>query len=619
VASGGRQRWNRRRKLEMLELRFSTQAGRIQLSCDQDSTRHLQAMRGWFPTAASINVQAFDVDIDDLLVNLRELARWPSADQEVTWQPELLALVESNASDAGVLERRLATVAGEDPPTLTAIDGWEAPLTDFQERDVAKLLELSHGANFSVPGAGKTRVALAAFQARRAAGEVERMLVVCPKSAFESWQTEASLCFPNGIHVAVMDTALAPSCDVLLVNYERLLDARSALLTWLRVHPAMLVLDEAHRMKLGPAGAWGSACLSLGPYAHRRLILSGTPAPNGARDLENLFAFVWPGQGRSAVSRAVGTGDLRAASQALRPLFVRTTKSELQLPEVQVAVRRVDLPPLHRELYNALLGQASGRWRGGEQDAEALGRILLYLLMAATTPALLATGASRYEPLPYRVPPLQPAAGSSLSELLRDLPHYELSPKYQEVLAIVAQNAEAGRKTLVWSTFVRNLTSLEHLLASYSPALVHGGTEDRKEQLARFRQDPNCMVLLSNPATLGEGVSLHHDCHDAVYVDRDFAAGRFLQSVDRIHRLGLAPDVETRVTVLVSSETVDELVEQRLAAKLRFMGGILDDPAVLELGDLDEEPTASVGMDSTDLRALVGYLSAAAAVASAPS
>ena len=120
------------------------------------------------------------------------------------------------------------------------------------------------------------------------------------------------------------------------------------------------------------------------------------------------------------------------------------------------------------------------------------------------------------------------------------------------------------------------------------------------------------MVLLSNPATLGEGVSLHQVCNDAVYVDRDFAAGRFMQSLDRIHRLGLAPDTVTRITVLVANATIDELVEARLATKLKFMGGILDDPAVLALSDLDEEPTASVGMDAADLAALVGYLSSAA-------
>jgi SNF2 family DNA or RNA helicase len=232
--------------------------------------------------------------------------------------------------------------------------------------------------------------------------------------------------------------------------------------------------------------------------------------------------------------------------------------------------------------------------------------------MAATTPALLATGASRYEPLPYRIPPLQPPVGSTLSDLMRDLPHYELSPKYQEILSIVSVNASMGRKTLIWSTFVRNLKSLEHLLAAYSPALVHGGTEDRANQIQRFRQDSACMVLLSNPATLGEGVSLHQECHDAVYVDRDFAAGRFLQSLDRIHRLGLAPDTETRITVLVAAETIDEIVEVRLADKLRFMGGILNDPAVLQLGDLDEEPTETIGMNASDAQALIGYLSSSA-------
>jgi SNF2 family DNA or RNA helicase len=294
-------------------------------------------------------------------------------------------------------------------------------------------------------------------------------------------------------------------------------------------------------------------------------------------------------------------------------LFVRTTKAELELPPVLTSVKRVDLTPLHRELYDALLGQMTTQVRAGAEDLEALGKVLLYLLMAATTPALLATGASRYEPLPYRVPPLPAPPGSSLAELMRDLPHYELSPKYRETLKIVSDNAKEGRKTLVWSTFVRSLRSLEHLLSAYSPALIHGGTVDREDQLKRFREDPACMVLISNPATLGEGVNLHHDCHEAVYVDRDFAAGRFLQSVDRIHRLGLAPGTVTRVRILVATGTIDELVEARLADKLRFMGGVLDDPEVLQLADLEQEPDSSAGMDSGDLLALLEYLGHAAA------
>ncbi|WP_220473854.1 hypothetical protein, partial [Klebsiella pneumoniae] len=52
------------------------------------------------------------------------------------------------------------------------LPGWRGPLTDFQRRGIARLLSLRHGANFSVPGAGKTRVGLAVFQVLRQSGQL---------------------------------------------------------------------------------------------------------------------------------------------------------------------------------------------------------------------------------------------------------------------------------------------------------------------------------------------------------------------------------------------------------------------------------------------------------------
>lgn len=40
------------------------------------------------------------------------------------------------------------------------------------------------------------------------------------------------------------------------------------------------------------------------------------------------------------------------------------------------------------------------------------------------------------------------------------------------------------------------------------------------------------------------------------------------------------------------------------------MGSILDDPAVRELADLDEEPMFGGGLDQKDLQALMGHLRA---------
>ena len=59
-------------------------------------------------------------------------------------------------------------------------------LRDFQKRDLNKLLRLRHGANFSVPGGGKTAVAYALYELERIREHVNRLLVIAPLSAFDA-------------------------------------------------------------------------------------------------------------------------------------------------------------------------------------------------------------------------------------------------------------------------------------------------------------------------------------------------------------------------------------------------------------------------------------------------
>ncbi|MFS4108228.1 DEAD/DEAH box helicase [Streptomyces sp. NPDC004684] len=594
-----------------LNLGFDDTRTRVVLRTTDQYRQDLVQLAARFRTGGQLGPLSASVALDDLLANLTVLSGWPDS-AGVVWSPELLDLVSGVVRDARLVEERLSgsgaprEVAAHDVLDMLG-DTWREDLNAFQRRDVAKLLSLGHGANFSVPGAGKTRVALAVYAAQRAQGAVTRLLVVCPKSAYESWRYETAVCFSYPLRTHVLDGSLDEWAEVLIVNYERLDRSLPLLANWLKSAPSMIILDEAHRMKLGVRGTYGAACMSLGPLAKRRLILTGTPAPNGSKDLENLLGFVWPGHGQRTVTRAVAGGDLAYASTVLRPLFTRTTKQELGLPPMTLRMRYVAMPDLHAEIYSSLVGGITNGT--ARDDLSALGKTALRLLMAATSPALLLEGATRYEPLAYQLPPLEIPAGSSLYSLMQNLPDYELSPKYKEALAIIAENAAQGRKTLVWTTFVRSLTTLAQMLEKYSPAVVYGGTPDREEQLRRFREDPSCMVLISNPATLGEGISLHHVCHDAIYVDRDFMAGRFLQSLDRIHRLGLAPDTETRVTVLAARDTIDEVVEIRLDQKLEFMGKILDDPTVQQLADLEEEPPVAAGLAPSDVEALLRHMS----------
>ncbi|MBH1934541.1 DEAD/DEAH box helicase [Streptomyces sp. AV19] len=594
-----------------LRLGFDETRTRVILRTTEKYREDLVQLVARFRTGGQLGQLAATVELDDLLAGLGTLSTWPHR-VGVEWTPELRDLVVGVTKDAETVKNRLdapgrSVEIGSDDVLPLLGEGWIAELGEFQRRDIAKLLSLQHGANFSVPGAGKTRVALAVYSAQKAKGVAERVLVVCPKSAYESWRYEANVCFARGLRTHILDgSAPDPGAEVLIVNYERLDRSLGVLAAWLKAAPSVIVLDEAHRMKLGARGTYGAACMALGPLARRRLILTGTPAPNGTKDLENLLGFVWPGHGQRTVAQAVAGGDLVHASTVLRPLFTRTTKRELGLPPVEVRVRYVDMPDLHAEIYEALVG--GERAGAAREDLGSLGKTALRLLMAATSPALLLEGASRYEPLAYQLPPLEVPQEHSLFKLMQNLPDYELSPKYKEAAALVAENAAQGRKTLVWTTFVRSLTTLERLLREFGPAVVHGGTPDREEQIRRFREDPDCMVLISNPATLGEGISLHHVCHDAVYVDRDFMAGRYLQSLDRIHRLGLAPGTETRVTVLAVRNTIDQVVEVRLDQKLTFMGQILDDPSVQQLADLVEEPAVAAGLAPSDVAALLQHM-----------
>jgi SNF2 family DNA or RNA helicase len=136
--------------------------------------------------------------------------------------------------------------------------------------------------------------------------------------------------------------------------------------------------------------------------------------------------------------------------------------------------------------------------------------------------------------------------------------------------------------------------------------------EEREAEIARFRSSKKCSVLLSNPQTLGEGVSLHKECHDAIYVDRNYNAGLYLQSLDRIHRLGLAVNQTTNIYILESEGSVDRNIARRLALKIDKLGAYLNDDKLVEVSLPSDDdfppPEGMLGLDEFDLNDLYEHL-----------
>jgi hypothetical protein len=220
------------------------------------------------------------------------------------------------------------------------VPGLIRDLRSFQQRDLARLIHLPHGANFSVPGAG---------------------------------QDDGDLRHPRH-RTGRCSSQQAPDCSPIvrfrrmggvLVNYQRLPGTLPALTSWMLTSKVHLVVDEAHQAKRGALGEWGRRLLVLAPLAVRRDLLTGTPAPNHPRDLAALLEILWPGGGAPALPRAALRPDPPHAAMAdvnrtIRPLYVRTTKDELKLPPIRITHDPVPLTDLQQQIYDALLSRYSG-------------------------------------------------------------------------------------------------------------------------------------------------------------------------------------------------------------------------------------------------------------------
>ncbi len=508
------------------------------------------------------------------------------------------------------------TYLNPSPGLITEIEalGMKRGLTEAQLRNIASTLESPSGANFSVPGAGKTATTLVLIKLLISRGVIDRAVVVCPKSAFEAWLDEPRKVFEEEIATEVFDGPIIDhKTQILLVNFEKAEAAnrRRLIKQWLSQGSGLLVIDEAHRIKRGSSGKRWLACMDLSSVSKRVELLTGTPMPQSYADLRNLFSISW-----KVVPKGQFT-DTRLANLEPGGLFVRTTKSQLNLPKANFVSVPIAMGTLQSEIYQAITKSYQGLFSVNENDQATLrkkGRAIMTVLAASTNPALIRKDSKEELLKELRWPPLELASNPDLITALNSYMSHEVPTKYEWVSKFVANSANAGRKVLVWSSFVGNLELLKRTLKPFNPAVIHGSVEraDREEELKRFRFDPACSVLLTNPQTLGEGISLHETAHDAVFVDRTYNAAQYLQALDRIHRLGLRDDVETNFYLLQCEGTIDKRVEVRLAAKIEALGNMLNDEGLkaISLGDSDDDLDllSSLGLDQIDVADLLKHL-----------
>jgi SNF2 family DNA or RNA helicase len=520
--------------------------------------------------------------------------------------------------------------------------GWRSdqrPLRPHQEQSVVHGLTASSAANFSVPGAGKTASTLAIAAVHLAHGTIDLVLVIGPLSCFAPWEKETVATLGSRLSAKRIrgsadqrraGYAGARRGDLLLVSYAAAASDKVALIALCRSHRVMLVADESHRIKRFKGGTWAPAIIDIAKTARVRIILSGTPMPQNGRDLYTQLNVLWPD------GELTGPRDdfaVRVDTQFplllrdVRPFMSRTPKAALGLEPYVIQRHEVPLGGIQAEIYELIESQFRKRVAGLATWAEKIASLRqarpIRLLQAASNPDVLNRRDSY-----YGLPKLTSSAPSLMDRLARyrDL---EIPAKTRFALQLVSRFAREGRKVVCWSNFIANLDQFAEgvraagigclqvdgrVAAGTDPAFGSTGEEEpetRERVIERFLDLPSAAVLVANPASCSESISLHSACHVALYLDRTFDCALFLQSIDRIHRLGLPEAVRVEVHVLTATlagrATIDHIVDAALIRKEATMLQLLQGAELASVGMPDDPLEAAEG-DEHDLAAVIRYL-----------
>ena len=503
------------------------------------------------------------------------------------------------------------------------------PLVEPQLWGAYQIVKMKRAANFSVPGAGKTAIVLGAYAYLRHIGAVDKIVTIGPLNSFISWKNEFKAVFGNKLKLTVFDYQIdklstpsknrydsiiskAADSNLCLFNYEALPNTHFALNRIIN-GKTLLVFDEIHRIK-SIGGVRALAALNIaGTFgAQYRVALTGTPIPNGFQDSYNFLHILFA-QGYDDYfgmePRELTSCNNHPLEQAefndkLFPFFSVINKQQLEVPPPD---------PDDFETGYCLAGEKEERLFQIVRLRTFGNTLLTYirLMEASCNPALILHKASLaaaqifvdQEDCDYEEDDFPSDHANAIDGFIEEytpeeadfIRNFGMTEKYYKGIQIVEQEVAQGQHVLCWGLFIDTLYKIKQSLLEkgISSEVICGTVPllERERIIADF-QSGTIDVLIANPATLAESVSLHKNCHVAVYFEYSFNLVHMLQSKDRIHRLGLPKGTRTHYYFMIEDnpdaefQCIDKLILDRL-----------HDKAERQLEFLNNEGLAFEGMD----------------------
>lgn len=386
------------------------------------------------------------------------------------------------------------------------------------------------------PGLGKTAQSI---RAAKWAG-LEKILVICPKSAISNWFKEFRLWWPDG-----------PTPTV--INF----DLFSAPKHTNAAGPAMqeawdlVIIDEAHRLKSKGAKRTKNIYGKLIPQVDRVWLLTGTPAPNHNGELWTHLRALVPGlipdvNGKPLTSVAFedhyckvfdhphfgrsiqGNKNTPELREKIAPFFIRRLKKEVlpELPDLRFAPYPLQVDPKKCEV------QLPAGFE--DVDEENLLELLRQHSGSLSTERRL-TGLSKVA-----------AAGALIHDLLED----------------------TEKKLIVFAHHRDVLDGLQEATRGIPSVRIDGQVPSgaRADAVDAFQDDPNTKIFFGQISACGEALTL--TASDTVlFVEASWTPSDNYQAACRAHRIGQKNAVTAYMLSIEGS--LDDVIANTCARKAR--------------------------------------------------
>lgn len=431
---------------------------------------------------------------------------------------------------------------------------------DYQREGTSFILQNKCCGIFADPGLGKTAMALAAIQALKSIRKIKTVLIVAPLLVCNNvWPQEIQKWEPfNGLTCEILSAKQSRSTpfihvrDIYLINPE--------MLKWFfTLSPGielfdMLVIDESSRFK-NPSGKRFKLLKKHLSQFNRRVILTGTPAPNSLLDLFSQIYLLDLGKtfskyithyrrryfdnvGYKYPDWRIKKGAAESIHAKTAPLVLRfDAESYLDLPELIYNYIHLELPanlkPKYKQLETKLFTELNSK------EINAVSATATYRICHQ-----FANGAI-YDPD---------------SETKKIIPIH--NQKIEALQNLVSELQ--GKPLLIAYLYKHDLQQIQKQFRNLAFISGDVSTQDKNKIIAKWNSG-SLSLLVCQIATVSHGLNLQSGGNDLCFFSLTDNLEQYEQLIRRLYRQGTVNAV--RVHHLIAKNTVDEVILKRLQSK----------------------------------------------------